>query len=605
MLVCLIALTACGPPAGVVRPDQPPDSPARATALEREGRFAAAAEIWTRLAARGPDQDPTFALRAADAWLMAGHSDAAAAILADFNFDALDRRHHAHRQLLQAELAWFGDDPATAQWLLDALEFEFTGTLAERRDRLQSTLAELHDPFNQAFGALQSAVYTSQFTPELALALLIEQPLSKLQTALDRHGHRPELLPWLDLAASARMRLLDPDGLAHALAAWERRYPQAGYSAEQADAWLQAWRSTQTARLRIVVALPGIPALQAISDALRNGLMAAWLDQPAEQRGELLFRKLSAERQSITAIWFEARELEADLLIGPLERHHVDELLTLPDSDLPILLLNQPSDPEALANRSRTIHALALLAEEEAELAAVQALVSGHRRALLLAQASSWGDRVAAAFRGSFELGGGRVIDRLSYPAEQADHSQALIRLLQLDRSEQRANRLAAIVGQPIGFEAHPRTDIDLVFLAARANDGRQIRPQLRFFGLQDVRVLGTSQLVGDNGGEPRTTDLVDVTVPLAPWFVAGEAANSERLRYRALFPELDHMRLSMLHALGRDAFDLARWLSWLQTDPDLYLAGRTARLRALPDGRIERDLPFVELREETIRPLQ
>ena len=99
--------------------------------------------------------------------------------------------------------------------------------------------------------------------------------------------------------------------------------------------------------------------------------------------------------------------------------------MTLPDPGMPILLLNRPSDLAALKAMNGPIQAIGLLPEEEAELAAIQALVLGHRRALVLAQSTEWGQRVAEAFESTFRLGGGRILQSAEY-ATLAGRSQRL-----------------------------------------------------------------------------------------------------------------------------------------------------------------------------------
>ena len=48
--------------------------------------------------------------------------------------------------------------------------------------------------------------------------------------------------------------------------------------------------------------------------------------------------------------------------------------------------------------------------------------------------------------------------------------------------SDARGEDLAAMLGTPLEFEPARRTDADLIFRAARADDARALRPQLRFF---------------------------------------------------------------------------------------------------------------------------
>ena len=605
----LALITACGTPVPLERP--PTADPAdpdieRIEALVAAGRLDTAAEAWMALADQRPDQAFGLRLSAVESWLQDEQPERARGVLATLDPTTVDARQRQRLDLARAELALIDGDLAAAGWYLTRTEFDERDHLAARHQALEQRLRErLDNPAREAFGALERALYDGDFSPELAMALLIEQPLASLDRLLLEHGHRPEILPWLELVVDARRFLLDPPALESALANWEARHPDVGYSAEQALFWLTAWRQTRPGPAHVAVVLPGRAGMARVSAALRDGIMTAWLRQPWKQRPRLDFQYIADEPDAIVAAWFEAREAGADFMLGPLERPQVDALLSLPDPGLPILMLNHPSDPALLSDRSAPIHALGLLPEEEAELVAAHALVQGHRRALILAQSSDWGQRVAQAFQTHFELGGGRIEGSAEYASQQADHSALLEVLLNLDRSEQRIRRLAEVLGQPVEAEPVPRTDIDLIFLAARAEDGRQIRPQLDFFGVGEVTIMATTHVLAGAPDPRRDGDLDGIVLPLAPWFFDGTPAAQERQRAELRFEHLAHSSLSRLHALGADAMSLVGWLDLMRFDPALYLAGRSGRLR-LRDGHwIERDLPFVRLLDGRALPVQ
>jgi outer membrane PBP1 activator LpoA protein len=611
VLMAATLLGACAPSSPVMREAGRADPGfEEAERLDRSGAHAEAAMAWSELAdaveLESPMQADTFRLRATEAWLRAGSADAARALLQSIDTDRLTDSARSRFDLAWAEIAYMDGDLVEARLRLAQAANDLPAGQFDRFDLLDDLIQRAaSNPAREAFNELETAIYSDRFSPDLALALLIDHPLESLQALQIQNQHRPELAPWLDLVVTSREALLDPPRLDDALRAWQRRHAAVGYPAEAASAWLAAWRQTRPMARTIMVALPGRSRMQAASQALRNGMMSAWLGMRPEDRPELIFRQVDAQEDAILGLWFEARELGVDYLVGPLERDQVDSLVALPDAGLPILLLNHPSVPQQLEAMSGDIIAVGLIPEEEAELAAVQALVLGHRRALVLAQSSDWGRRVADAFQATFELGGGRIMDRAEYSAVQPDHSALLEVLLNLDRSEQRASDIRRIVGQDIEFEPQPRSDIDLIFLAARSDDARAIRPQLRFQRVGDLPVLATSAVVEGTPVAERDGDLSGITLPLAPWFIDDSSFGAERRSAERRFDNLASPVLSGLHALGADAFDLVRWSSRMQQDESLYLAGRTGRLR-LPDGRlVERDLPFIKIVGGEARPLQ
>ncbi len=598
VLASLLLLAACAPSGPAVRPDVADARQAQVERLLERGNYAEAAQAWLDLAAERPERADVYRTRAAEAWLRAGEVDSAELLLDGIDPQLLGRMPRTRFDLARAELAMMRGDLGMAGWLLAHAGEDLPDALVARHQRLEERLVELEtQPARQALVALDDAMADGEFEPELALALLIEYPLAALESIVYEYGHRSDLLPWLDLVISAREHLLDEQALRPALADWQSRYPTIDYSAEEALLWLAAWRQSYPRPARIDVALPGpgTPLYRA-GAALQAGLVSAWLDTTPQRRPELRFHHIGNEPDDIIAAWFDAREQGAEMLIGPLDRSQVNALVALPNAGLmPTLLLNLPDDPARLAD-TPGLAALALPPEEEAELAAVRALVDGHERALVLAQQTGWGERVAQAFIETFELGGGQVLESQRYDPGDSDHSFLLRRALEIDRSEERANRLQQVIGEPIESVAQRRTDVDVIFLAARADDGRQFRPQLRFFDAGDVPLMSTSHIVSGAPDPGRDRDLDGVVLPISPWFLDTTAPGEVRARAERRHEHLGNPAHSRLHALGRDAMALVPWLQLMRADEQLYLPGMTGRL-TMPDGTaLARDLPFIRI---------
>lgn len=610
ILITLTALLliACAPSGPGVRPD--PIEGSERNRIERllaDERHEAAALALVELAERLPDRADRLFIEAAEAWLAGEQAEPAASVLSRVDSGRLSFHDQVRLDLARAELSLLTRDLANAGWLLAHTAERVPESLAERHGRLEQRLETLEShPIRGALEALQEAIDTDEINGELVLALLIEFPASQIEDLLFEAGSQPLLLPWLDLAISAREHLLDDPALAEALSGWESRYPDIGYSAEQAHEWIAAWRLSRPLPDTISVLLPGPDSeLYRPGRALRDGLLAAWLNLVPERRPELWFHHLGEDRHDVAATWFEVREGDAEFVIGPLERDHVDRLLHLPDAGLtPTLLLNLPTEPADL-DEGLAITALALPPEEEAEMAAIEALARGHRRAIVLAQYTSWGERVSEAFVDTFRLGGGEILQQRVYDRGNADHSFVLTEALEIDRSEERIQRLEQLLGESIEGVAQRRTDVDVIFLAARAEDGRQLAPQLRFFDAGDVALMSTSHIIGGTPHRDRVQDLEGVIAPLAPWFLDYTPAGQQRRAAERLYADLDNPALSRLHALGRDAMNLVAWLQMMRDDPQLRLPGMTGQLEVTRLNRVERKLPFVQIRDGMARPLQ
>ncbi len=609
ILAAVAVLAACAPTGPGVRGDGADG--ADITRIERmlaAGEYEQAALAFEQQALTRPlDGDPLL-IRAAEAWLQAGRLDQAELALGRIDTAALVDDQLVRLDLAQAELTMRRGDLANAGWLLASTADRLPQSLEARHAELEALLRELESrPVRDALAALQDAVAETDFSGETALALMLEFPVTELERVLYQVADQPRLLPWLDLVISAREHLLDDAALDEALTDWQQRWPELDYDAEQAGRWIRAWRQTRPMPEHITVLLPAADtALHRPGEALREGLVAGWLRLPPGQRPRLAFRYVGPEPEDIVAAWFDARESGTDFLIGPLDRGQARALAELPDAGLiPTLLLNLPENAERLAEAGGEITALALPPETEAELAAIHALAMGHRRALVLSQYSDWGERVAEAFADTFTLGGGRVLTDRIYDPQLPDHSTLLREILEVDRSEARIDRLAGILGEDMESVAQRRSDVDVIFLGARASDARLLRPQLAFFDAGDLTIMATSHVVDGAPQPQRDRDLDGISAPMPPWFLDYTTAGALRERARSLYAGLDNSTLSRLHALGRDAIALVPWLSMMRADPTLSMPGMMGEL-SLPDGHIfRRDLPVVRIEGGVASPVE
>jgi len=595
-LVTLMA--ACAPTGPGSRTETPGDL-GHIEQMLIDGDFVEAAIALEQEALTRPLAKDRLLIRAAEAWLEAGRLDEAELALGRIDTDALVDHDLVRLDLAQAELAMRRGDLANAGWLLASTADRLPRDLQTRHAALEDRLRELESrPVRGALAALQEAVDEPDFSGETALALMLEFPVADLERVLYQVGNQPRLLPWLDLVISAREHLLDDSALDMALAAWQQRWPELDYGADQARRWIAAWRQTRPMPEQITVLLPAKgTALHRPGEALREGLLAGWLRLPPSRRPPLQFRYIGSEPADALAAWFDARENGTGFLIGPLDRRQAQALAEVPDAGLiPTLLLNLPEDPDRLGQAGGEVTALGLPPETEAELAAIHALAAGCRRALVLSQYSDWGERVADAFIETFILGGGQVLADRIYDPSLPDHSSLLREMLEVDRSEARVDRLSAVLGDEVESVAQRRSDVDVIFLGARADDGRLLRPQLEFFDAGDLTLMATSYIVDGAPRPERDRDLDGITTPMPPWFLEFTAAGALRKHAHSLYAGLDNATLSRLHALGRDAIALVPWLSMMRADPTLSLPGTMGEL-SLPDGNvIRRDLPIVRI---------
>jgi len=446
--------------------------------------------------------------------------------------------------------------------------------------------------------ALRAALNDPDMGTDLALSLLIDFPLSELtwqwQQLDGSNANDRALRPWLHLAVRARQYLLDDEALAEAMRDWANQYPQQAALGPTPTQWVQTWRAVQPPPAGIAIWLPTETGpLGRAGEALREGLMTAWLALPQTQRPALSFVYADGDSDTeIGATLARVAALNAELMIGPLARPQVEAVLQHHRQIGAGLLLNEPVSGDLTLDLSKPpLTRFALLPEDEAMVAANLALAQGHRRALILAQDSDWGRRLAEAFDTAMRAGGGQVVGSGFYASNQVDHSDLLEALLGLNESSARLAALSRVLGEDLRSEPQRRSDIDVIFLASRADEARLLRPQLRFFRAEAVPVVATSYSLDGVPDPHRDADLRGIFMPLPSWFL--EAPPASDLRRQAGF---DNPTLSRLFAMGHDSLNMAIWLDRMTEDRELELPALTGRLRVSDSGRVIRRLEAVEL---------
>jgi hypothetical protein len=309
---------------------------------------------------------------------------------------------------------------------------------------------------------------------------------------------------------------------------------------------------SQNTRLALLLPLKG--AYAGPSEMVREGFMAALYEQTSS-RPELRLYDSGTSADALQLALSQALVDGADFIVGPLPKESVTAAALLGAPPVPMLALNYLDATQAAPE---DFYQIGLAPEDEARAAAEQAVASGQRRALVLAPQNEWGERVAAAFvRRLVELGGG-VAGNQRYPADARDSAQAIRLLMGLPESEERHRALMALLGGKSEFDARRRDDVDFVFLAARADQGRVVVPQLRFQRLGGLPIYATAQSV-DSG--PDNTDFNGVRYCDMPWMLDTNnvlAAQRAQVLAASGARSRDNQRLL---ALGYDAYQLVAFL--------------------------------------------
>ncbi|MFP4137806.1 MAG: penicillin-binding protein activator [Halomonas sp.] len=525
------------------------------------------AALLERAAEQAPDEAARSRLKAA--YILARQGEDTQALEAALELDdgSLDRESRTRWALLLADLGERTGNPRAvirAAEDLDALALDREQAQG-LRERLGLALLEEGEPAAAAEALLRVQADTEDEALNDALWRALEglsgHQLSRLGETRDDDLARG----WVALAETVRSAGGDIERLFERLDDWRERH-QRHPAARQLPADLLALRELRGQEVRhIAILLPESGDLARPAEAIAEGIRVR---QRHATDGDVRLSFLDASGGDLETLYREAENRGAQAVIGPLDKDQVSELERLDRVPLPTLALNYGRSER---NEADGLFQYGLSAEDEARLAARRAWRDDHRRAALLVPDNGWGQRVGEAFWDEWRDQGGEVSNAVRYDPE---------------RSATDSTRRAIADGRP-----------DLLFLLGLPEFARQVPPTLDYYDAADLPVYATSHLYSGQL-EPRLDgDLDGVLFPDIPWQIPDAAVGGEEAlpfaeSYRELREESDP-NLFRLHAMGVDAFELARRLPQFLAVSGSELHGATGSLRLRRDGRVERLLPW------------
>jgi outer membrane PBP1 activator LpoA protein len=611
---CLLALAlaACSslPP-----PLPPPGSPGwpgsadqqSAAAAARQGDHARAARLYEQAAGtRTAPERTDLQLLAAREWLAAGRAAELARTLAALP-PAPSPAQAYERSLLEAEQPLLTGSPRSAWQRIAALPEPAAGAPVGTQQRyfaLRERIALAADLPLEAVRAEQASERVAG--PAGQLTALRSALLAGLREQRDR-GVRfdpaqiqdPIARGWLELAeiaGSGRARSLGSDA---AFARWRDRYPNHPATEILAQAEpLPLAGSLPHGQIALLLPLSGAAASQ--SAIVRDGFLSAYYQLPVGQRPPLHLYDTSV--LSVSAALADAHSAGSSFIVGPLTR---EEVLAVADSgaqSVPVLTLNfLPAERPAPAG----VFQFALSPEDEARQVARRILADGRHRGIAVVPLGEWGTRVLDAFGRELQAGGGSLFEQADYDPAGHDYGAQLRRVLRIDESDARHERLQNVLGTKLNFEPRRRADIEFIFVApATATNARLIEPQLRYFYAGDVPTYTLS-----NAYEPDSTDsnqdIDGLSYPDMPWMIS-DAATVDAIRGSMQQAWTDRTAWrTRLFAFGYDACQLMLAMDGPRHDPaDVQVDGLTGQLHFDAERRVQRELVWVQVRNGEPRRL-
>ncbi len=399
----------------------------------------------------------------------------------------------------------------------------------------------------------------------------------------------PVLSGWLQLAYLTLPLHSDPSALRFVLTNWQLSHPD--HPANQS--LLGELLAEQTIRLnyprKVALLLPLSGRQQQTAAAIRDGFLAAhYAVDFLPVRADIMI--YDVQKLGAAGAYHQAIVDGADFVVGPLLK---DAALKAAEvaGNTPTLALNFLPDN---ATTPSHFFQFSLSPEDEARQAAQTAMAAGQFRAIALAPDNSWGQRMLTSFASAMEQGGGRLLDYRYYDPRSVDYSATIQALLLIDESKSRYQRLSANLGEKLTFEPRLREDVDLIFLAARSEAGKALRPQLRFHFAGNIPTYATSAIFQE--GSRNNSDLNGIMLTQIPWIIQPDA---DTIKLKTVIADqwpAQAARRARFYAMGYDAYQLMPLLYGQAQFGNRKVPGLTGELSMDSDGRIHRQLPWVRM---------
>jgi uncharacterized protein len=559
----------------------PADKQERAQHLSSEGKHAEAAQAYAELSVEIPTDHDNYELLSAEQWLAAGNIAAAKQSFAAVSADARNRLPAA-RALVAAEIAYAENDGAGAIRELDQIAVPTSGDQARNYWWIRGRSAFLTGHPVEGTRAL---VERERWLNDPAglranrteLFNKIREAAERGQSLIPPAKTDPVVVGWLELGPVAVALARDPMRAAAGLALWKRLFPQ-----HPANDSVLAMASTQIAAAtefpdQIALLLPLSGRAELIGVAVRDGFIAAYLEQDPATRPRLKIYDVAAE--SVDSAYAHAISDGAGFVVGPLTKEDVAAVVPLSGGRTPVLALNFLGESMSIPHN---FYQFALSPEDEARIVARRAVADGRLNGVVIVPGSDWGNRVAAAFADELSHLGGTVLDSQHYETAQVDFSDVIKQVLQVH----------VVKGEP---PTH-RTDAAFVFVAAAtAGVARQILPQLKFHYAGDVPVYSTSDSFEPDPAA--NSDLDGMLFPDMPWMLANDPVTAQiRDGVRAAWPARTARR-DRLYAFGFDAYRLVPALRSKSPAEASEISGMTGKLHLDDHNRIRRDLDWAQIK--------
>ncbi|MGL5327136.1 MAG: penicillin-binding protein activator, partial [Aeromonas sp.] len=321
------------------------------------------------------------------------------------------------------------------------------------------------------------------------------------------------------------------------------------------------------------VLLPLSGNLEPQGAAIRNGMLMSY----KENQGQFTLNFYDTQSKSTGELYKQAIQEGADMIIGPLLKDRVEELLKA-NPTVPVLALNELDKPIV----NDTTYYFSLSAAADAAQAAQYLYAQGYRKPLLIAAQGRIGYSSIKAFEQSWATLSQDKPVVATFGAR--NEVQGMVKNALSGRSTARAGEVVQL------SDAAPRS-IDAVYVVANSLETRMIKPYVDV----SVNPMGSLPIfTGSRGYDSAATEVASelngMHIADMPLLLGGYEKQREQIAL--LWPQTQG-DLLRLFAMGYDAVSLAENLQQMRKVGGMQQAGMSGQLSVDAQGNIVRMLSW------------
>jgi len=497
------------------------------------------------------------------------------------------RNHDIQIRLLAAKIALISNLPLQALNLLPNKETLSFNQLSEANTIRSQALSKMGHFLEAIRVQIENEQLTEAEDEKETINSSIWMTLSSLPSiTIESVSDTDQILKgWIDLALIMRTAQSDITGLQEDILDWGTQYPLHPVSNTFIDKLLNDYVLDYSKFNNIAIFLPSDGKYQTAADVITNGFLSVYYERNKDSiKPNIRFYDTSNENVDFDTLYEQARKDGADIIVGPMEKEIINQLVEKSTFDIPILTLNYAEEAQGTPNN---LFQFGLLPEDEANHVAEFAIQHNNRNAAILVPDSDWGKRIANAFQKHYESLGGEVLSMQQYTEDADDYSKPIRSLLNLDDSNARYRRLKRLLKTDLEFTPRRRQDIDMIFIAATNQSARGIVPALKFHHASDIQAYATSHVYTGHIDRAADRDLNDLMFCDIPWTITSK----NKLKKTFLDNWENQNEYTRLYALGVDAYALIHNLKYLKKHKGAYFAGETGNIIIDDKNRLHRKL--------------